>query len=376
MKNVLVNQTSKRKFEHIDIVVKEDVTVSNQCNEIYSEIKLVHSAFPGIDYRDIDTSIEFLGYTLKAPLMITGMTGGHSSVREVNEKLARLAQEHGIAIGVGSQRAMIENKGDLGVIKSYTVVRKIARDVPVIGNIGLNTLSKVSVREVIDAVNMLEADALAIHLNPGQELVQPEGDTCFRRELLDRVRDLIGELGVPVVVKEVGNGLSLEVVRLFSSIGVRYFDVAGACGTNWVLVEGYRAGESGFYDKQCLARKLSKWGIPTPLSVIEARWASPQSFIIASGGVWDGFKAAVNIVLGADMAGFAAPLLRRLLRDGLESASNYIREYVMEFKATMFLTGSSSVSELKGKPVYLSYKVLSMLYSRGIDWARYRRLIS
>ena len=133
---------------------------------------------------------------------------------------------------------------------------------------------------------------------------------------------------------------------------------------------------NGFDDKYMLAQKLSNWGIPTPLSVIEARWASPDSFIIASGGVWDGFKAAINIILGADMAGFAAPVLKRLYREGIKGARLYVKRYIEELKTVMFLTGSKSISELRGKPVYLSSDILSMLSSRGIDWSRYRELIS
>ncbi len=369
------NQTVKRKSEHIDIVLKEEVSYPNQCIDIYNGIRVVHRAFPGIGYNDIDTSIEFLGYKLKAPLMITGITGGNTSVRDVNEKLAVIAEEYGLAIGVGSQRAMLENK-DRDILESYLIVRRIAENVPVIGNIGLNTLKDYSVKEVADLVDTLEADALAIHLNPGQELIQPEGDTFFSSELLGKLEELVDTLSKPVIIKEVGTGLSMEDVELFSSIGIKIFDVAGACGTNWFLVEGYRAMGNGFDDKYMLAQKLSNWGIPTPLSVIEARWASPDSFIIASGGVWDGFKAAINIILGADMAGFAAPVLKRLYREGIKGARLYVKRYIEELKTVMFLTGSKSISELRGKPVYLSSDILSMLSSRGIDWSRYRELIS
>ena len=229
------NQTVKRKSEHIDIVLKEEASYPNQCIDIYNGIRVVHRAFPGIGYNDIDTSIEFLGYKLKAPLMITGITGGNTSVRDVNEKLAVIAEEYGLAIGVGSQRAMLENK-DRDILESYLIVRRIAENVPVIGNIGLNTLRDYSVKEVADLVDTLEADALAIHLNPGQELIQPEGDTFFSSELLGKLEELVDTLSKPVIIKEVGTGLSMEDVELFSSIGIKIFDVAGACGTNWFLV--------------------------------------------------------------------------------------------------------------------------------------------
>lgn len=369
------NETSLRKFEHIDVVLKEDVSIPGFCEEIYSGIRLVHNALPGFNYNDIDTAIEFLGYTLKAPIMITGMTGGHSEVIKINELLARIAQEEGIAIGVGSQRALIENKGVEEVVRSYTIVREIAKDVPVIGNIGLNTLNDLEVSDVEYIVKTLNADALAIHLNPGQELIQLEGDTRFNEDLLEKVRDIKYVIGVPVIVKEVGNGLSMEVVKKFHGIGVDYFDVAGACGTNWILVEGYRALRKGDEKRFFLSKKLSRWGIPTPLSVIETRWAAPSSFIIASGGVWDGFKAGVNIAIGADMAGFAASILRILLTKGYSMAREYVRNYVNELKTLMFLVGASNVKELKGKPVYLSEYVNNLIKSRGIDWSLYLELI-
>ncbi len=364
------NQTVNRKYEHIDIVVKEDIVYPNMCTEIYSSIRLIHNAFPGISYNDIDLSIEFLGYHLEAPLMITGMTGGHASVIKINEALARIAEKYRIAIGVGSQRAMIETE-KASIIESYTIVRKTARNVPVIGNIGINTLKKIDLKHIVNAVDKLGADALAIHLNPAQELIQPEGDTGFTNDLIDRVAELMDLISIPIIVKEVGNGLSMEVVKKFHGIGIEIFDVAGSCGTSWVAVEVYRAEKSGYNDKALLGKKLGGWGIPTPLSVIETRWAAPSSWIIASGGVWDGYRAALNIALGANMAGFALPILRAIVDGGFETGSKYIERYIDELRAVMFLTGSSNVRELRNKPLYVSSNLLSLIRSRGIDWDKY-----
>ncbi len=365
-----MNETVVRKLEHIDIVLKEDTVFPGECRELYESIILVHQALPLVDYKDIDTSIEFLGYTLEAPLMITGITGGHPEATKINEGLARIAEKTGIAIGVGSQRAMIEKSTD-EIKKSYVIVREVAKNVPVIGNIGLNTLHDLSIRDIENIVDAIKADALAVHLNPAQELVQPEGDTRFSRESLGILEDIVRELGVPVIVKEVGNGLSMEVVGLLSSIGVEYFDVAGACGTNWVRVEEYRARRRGARDKVLLAEKLRKWGIPTPQAVMEARWANPKAFIIASGGVWDGVKAAKNIVLGADMNGFAQPVLRKLLESGVDGAVEYVKNYIDELKSVMFLVGASSIKELRRKPFILLDPLKTIIESRRIDLEKY-----
>ncbi len=370
---VLANETMERKLDHIEIVLEKDVVFQGLCSSWYSQIKLIHQAYPGVNYSDVDTSVNFLGRTLKYPLMITGMTGGHRDTIDVNRKLARIASKYGIAIGVGSQRAMAEDSSE-EIQYSYKVVREEAREVPVIGNIGFNSLSKLGVKKVIDIVNSLGADALAVHLNAAQELIQPEGDTFFNEELLGLFKDLVKGVGVPVIVKEVGNGLSMETVSIFHGLGVMYFDVAGACGTNWVLVEKYRAEKRGNKGKTLLAEKLSSWGIPTPLSVIEARWAAPSSWIIASGGVWDGFRAALNIALGANMAGLALPILRALLKGGIESAEKFIENYVMELKAVMFLTGSSDISDLRRKPLYISDYLQSLLTARGIMWSKYMEI--
>lgn len=365
-----MNETMTRKLEHIEVVLREDTVFPGGCNEIYSSIKLVHQAMPLVDYDDIDTSVEFLGYTLKAPLMITGITGGHPEATKINEGLARVAEETGIAIGVGSQRAMIE-KPSGEVKRSYVVVREIARNVPVVGNIGLNTLQDLTLRDVEGIVDEIKADALAIHLNPAQELIQPEGDTRFARDVLGLLKDIVRELSVPVIIKEVGNGLSMEVVEMFSSIGVEYFDVAGACGTNWVLVEGCRAREKGVMDKALLAEKLKDWGIPTPQAVIEARWVNPKAFIIASGGVWDGVRAAKNIVLGADLNGFARPVLKELLESGVEAAMKYVENYITELRSVMFLVGASSIRDLRRKPFIILDPLKTIVSMRGVDIGKY-----
>ncbi|ADI32730.1 type 2 isopentenyl-diphosphate Delta-isomerase [Staphylothermus hellenicus] len=363
----------ERKLEHIDIILKENVDFSDHCSEIYDSIMLVHQAFPKIDLEETDLRIDFLGYTIKAPLMITGMTGGHRNVTKINEKLARLAQELGIAIGVGSQRPMIIYRENSDVLKTYRIVRKTAQDVPVIGNIGINTINDLSINDVEFLIKSIEADALAIHLNPAQEAIQPEGDTRFSDNVIAKIEEVLDNIDVPVIIKEVGNGISMETASLFRSIGIRYFDVSGSCGTNWILVEKYRSRTPEY--KRRIAEILSKWGIPTPLAIIETRNAAPDSFIIASGGVWDGLKAVKSLVLGANMVGIAKPIIYLLLKQGYNKAYEFLYTYIETIRTILFLIGAKNPNEARGKPVVLFEPILSYFKQRKIDLENYIQFV-
>ncbi|MEM2234318.1 MAG: type 2 isopentenyl-diphosphate Delta-isomerase [Desulfurococcaceae archaeon] len=358
--------TMCRKVEHVELALIDEMTYENNCSNIYSDIMLVHQAFPGVSFREVTLTADFLGYSLEAPIVIEGMTGGHPATAKINEKLALLASKAKVALGIGSQRALIENYSE-EVLKTYKIVRDMAKEVPVIGNIGITILGKYSYSKVAEAVNSIDIDALAVHLNPAQELIQPEGDTSFTQDLLDKLADLRKEIAMPVIVKEVGTGLSMEVARVFAKIGVEIFDVAGACGTSWIKIEGARAKRAGDLLRAALAEELSSWGIPTPISVIECRYAVPQSTIIASGGVWSSYKAAINIALGADLVGIARPILKALFNGGVERGLEYLNLFIEGLKAIMFLTGSSSVLELKKKPLYMGSRILSYMRSRGIN---------
>jgi len=360
-----------RKIEHIRIVVEKDVGFPNECSEIYDEIRLIHRAFPGIDLSDVDLSTRFLNYELSAPLMISGMTGGDPVTTKYNKKLAVLAEDFRIAIGVGSERSLIIHRDETEIIRSYKVVREIAKDVPVIGNIGANTLLDLRNEDISYIISSIDADALAIHLNPAQEAIQPEGDTRFNAKILERIEEILDHIGVPIIIKEVGNGLSYEDVSLFYSMGIRFFDIAGACGTNWILVEKYRQKDK---ITTTIADHLSSWGIPTPIAIIEARAAAPDSFIIASGGVYDGLRAIKNIVLGADLNGVARPLIREVYLRGPNAGKAFLETMIKEMKIVSFLIGAKSISELKKKPFILSSYMLSYLEQRGIDLREYKEI--
>ncbi|WP_448578821.1 type 2 isopentenyl-diphosphate Delta-isomerase [Thermosphaera sp.] len=362
-----------RKIQHLEIVVNRDVDFKDRCEEYFNDIILIHQAIPGFRREDVDTSTRFLGYELKAPVMITGITGGARETLEINRKLAQIASQHGIALGLGSQRPILTSSFNSEVVETYRVARDVASNIPLIGNIGFNTLKTLGVQEVKQLVDIVKADALAVHLNPAQEAIQPEGDTDFSLETLSVLREVVKEVGVPVLIKEVGNGLSYEVVRkITTETGVKIFDVAGACGTSWVKVEMYRTvGDV----KKRVAQLIGEWGIPTPLSVVETRLASPDSTIIASGGVWDGLRAVKSLVIGADMAGFAKPVLTRLLKEGFESASGFITEYVESMKTVMFLIGAEKLSDLRKTPVVFGPALRNYVSQRGFSLDKYLEML-
>lgn len=360
-----------RKLEHLELSVRDDVTFEEKCSELFSDIVLVHQALPRLNFNDISTATEFLGYELGAPILIEGITGGIPEAERINTLLADIASRFKIALELGSMRPMIASKFKPEVVRTYKVAREKADDVPLIGNIGAAQLAEVDVTELAYALEVIGADALAVHLNPAQEIVQPEGDRNFGDKLLDKLADLVRSLSKPVIVKEVGHGLSMETVSMLAKIGVKYFDTAGSCGTSWVKIEALRCHEGSLNHVLGLRLHESWWGIPTPVSVIETRAATRSSFVIASGGVWDGVKAAKLLTLGANMVGFARPLVKVLRTGDFEAALRYVDQYIAELKAIMFLTGTRSINEFCRTPVVLGYKLSSYLTFRGIDPLKY-----
>lgn len=362
---------TKRKIEHIEISLREDIVFANNCRDIFDEIILVHQAFPRLSLGEVDITTRFLGYDLDAPILIEAITGGHPQVKSINEALGKIAGKYRIAIGLGSQRPIVTSNFNREIIETYRVVREHAREVPVIGNIGIAQLRELDVEVIKEVVNVIEADALAIHLNPAQEIIQPEGDHDFRVDLLNKVEKLVKELGKPIIVKEVGNGLSMEVARLFSERGIRIFDTAGACGTSWIKIEALRNPADTLQRKLGFLLHDLRWGIPTPISVIETRYSNPSAFIIASGGVWNGVYATKLIALGGDLVGFARPLLKAFFENGFDGMSRFIEQYIAELKSTMFLVGARSIKELRSSPIVLGPWIKNYMEQRGIKPEEY-----
>ena len=331
-----------RKEEHLRICLENDVAGGDN---LWDDLQYVHESIPEFDMDEIDLSVELFGKRLKAPIIISGMTGGCESGRQVNENLATAAEELGIGMGVGSQRAALE-QSDL--VDSYSIIRE--HDIPfVYGNIGAPQLiaqddghDPVDVEAGRRAMEMIGADMLAIHLNYLQEIAQPEGD-LKARGVLQAITDLASEL--PILAKETGAGISRNTALQLKDAGVLGFDVGGAGGTSFSAVEVYRAMDVRDHLRERLGRTFWDWGIPTPVSVELAQVGLP---IIATGGLRSGLDVARAITLGADAGGFA----NQLLRSALEGPEEVIREIELireELKVTMFLTGARDVGELHSR---------------------------
>ena len=293
--------TKNRKLEHIGICVEKDV--EGPLTNFLEYVFLIHKANSEVSIDEVDLKLKFLGKEIEYPIVISGMTGGAPGTERINRELALVAEEFRIALGVGSQRSAIE---DPTLRSTFSVVRDVAKDVPVIANIGAHEFINYEVRVLEDIVSMVDADALAIHLNLPQELVQPEGSVSFRG-FKEKLVGVIDKLSVPIIIKEVGFGLSYEVAKELYDLGIKYFDIAGAGGTNWVKVEVYRAREQGLKIKELLGKHIIDWGIPTAASIVEVRNAAPNSIIIGSGGIRSAYEAIKALRLGSNLIGIARP---------------------------------------------------------------------
>lgn len=332
------DSTGSRKADHLRINIARDVSAKGVTSG-FDDYAFEHQALPEIDLAEVDTSTELLGKRLNAPLLISCMTGGTPEAQRVNTSLARVAQEFGIAMGLGSGRALVENPQTLPTFD----VREYAPDVLLLANLGAIQLNKgYGVDQCRRLMYLLKADALVLHLNALQEALQPEGDTNFRG-LLAQIATLCKELDAPVVVKEVGWGIGPATVRALFDAGVAGIDLAGAGGTSWSEVERYRIDEPW---RAGVAAAFAGWGIPTAQCIREARAAAPKQTIVASGGIRSGLDVAKAIALGADAAGIAGPFLRAA-DVSIDEARDYARELIETLRIAMFCTATRTIAGLK-----------------------------
>jgi isopentenyl-diphosphate delta-isomerase len=334
-------QTSGRKVEHLRICLNEDVQAKGISYGLES-YRFIHQALPEIDLEEVDTSQSLFGRKIAAPILISSMTGGAEWANRINRTLAQAANKWGIPMGVGSQRAAIENPE---LAYSYRI-RELAPDVPLIANLGAVQLNYgYSIGQCLEAVEMLEADALFLHLNALQEAVQPHGNTNFKGLLakISEVCETLAKRNIPVIVKEVGNGLSGTVCRKLWEAGVRGLDVSGSGGTSWSEVERFRVERE--VEKKA-AGNFADWGIPTAQSILWARDACPEATIIGSGGIRNGVDVAKVLALGADLAGLALPFLKAA-EESIEAVDTVIEQLVRELRISMFCIGARTIQELQ-----------------------------
>lgn len=331
-----VTQISDRKSDHIRINLEENVRSGLTTG--LEQYRFTHQALPEVNLRDIDLSQTLFGRQVKAPILISSMTGGTEAARQINQVLAEATHITGVAMGVGSQRVALEHPE---AVESFQV-RKYAPSSLLFANLGAVQLNYgYGIDECQRAVDMIEADALILHLNALQEAVQPEGDTLFAG-LLKKIEKVCKTLPVPVIAKEVGWGFSAEAAGMLASAGVKAIDIAGAGGTSWSQVEMHRAKNES---QARLAAAFLDWGIPTADSIMQVRQAAPELTIFASGGLRSGVDIAKCIALGARLGGMASPFLRAAV-ESLEATTLAIDELSREIRICMFATGTNKLGEL------------------------------
>jgi isopentenyl-diphosphate delta-isomerase len=340
-----VTPISRRKKDHIQINLNEDV--SSAITTGLEKIQLDHNAAPEIDFRKIDLTTSFFNHALKAPLLISSMTGGTSESQKINIRLAEAAQARGIAMGLGSQRAALEDPSGRMTYK----IRSYAPDILLFANLGAVQLNYgCGLDDCSQIVDDVEANALFLHFNPLQEALQPEGNTNFEN-LLPKIEEVCRQLPVPVIAKEVGWGISASVAKRLVDVGIAAIDVSGAGGTSWSQVEMHRAKTEG---QRKVASTFASWGIPTARAILDIRELLPEIPLIASGGLKSGLDISKCIALGADIGGMAGPFLQRAV-DSTDSVIEFIDWTLEEIQICMFATGSPDLQTLhKARLVYSS----------------------
>ena len=333
---------ARRKADHLEVAASGRADFAK--TTLLEHVHLVHQALPELALDEIDLATELVGKRLRAPLVITGMTGGTALAAAVNRDLARAAQAAGVALGVGSQRAMDEHPE----LAATYLVRDVAPDVVLLGNVGAVQALALGPARVVELARRIGADALAIHLNPGQEMIQDRGDRDFRGAL-DAIRRIIDASPIPVIVKETGCGLSAEAARALAGAGVHTVDVAGAGGTSWVAVEAVRAAAGS--GEAALGAELWDWGIPTAVAVVACVRA--RHTVIASGGLRSGLDVARALALGARAGGMAAPMLRAQRAGGADGVREQIERVVASIRTVCLLTGCRAAADLARAPRHL-----------------------
>ncbi|MDO5846092.1 MAG: type 2 isopentenyl-diphosphate Delta-isomerase [Methanocorpusculum sp.] len=349
----MTTQTSSRKLDHLRLCAEQDVVFGDAG---FGDVRLVHNALPECSLDEIDTRVNFLGHRLASPLFIAAITGGHPGTTEINRTLAAAAESRGLAIGVGSQRAALE---DASLEDSFRVVRDTAPHAFVAGNLGAAQLVSYGVEGAERAVEMIDADALCIHLNFLQEAIQPEGDRSAAG-VLAAIRETAHELSVPVIVKETGSGISRETAASLFAAGCAALDVGGFGGTSWARIEGLRAGDK---TAQTLGRTFLEWGIPTAVSVFEVAQVKSGP-VICTGGLHTGLDIAKAAALGADMGGMALALLTPALA-GTDALCAKIDAVIRELRTAMFLTGAQNMEALAHVRYYLTGNVWEMTENKN-----------
>lgn len=360
----MTDEVKQRKIEHVNIALGQDISVAQRAN--WNDVQFVHQALPEVDLDEIDTSLTFLGHTLRYPIFMSSLTGGHPDVISINRNLARAAERYGLALGVGSQRAAIVNPD---VSSSYTITREHAPNTFLIANIGAPQLiaqprhAAFTIEQVEHAITMIGANALAVHMNSLQEATQPEGDRRAAGEAA-ALRTLAGQVGVPVIAKETGAGVCREQALLLRSCGVAAIDVGGAGGSSMSAMEAARSKARGDERTRNIGLLFQDWGIATPVSIVEASVA--QLPLISTGGVRNGLDMARALALGATLVGIGFPFLKAA-SESYEAVCELLETIVAELKVAMQLSGAATIGQLQQTDIVVTGETRTWLVMRGFE---------
>ncbi|MFH1285472.1 MAG: type 2 isopentenyl-diphosphate Delta-isomerase [Candidatus Micrarchaeota archaeon] len=346
------DKTEKRKGSHVRVCLGKNVEACCK-NAGFEDVEFLHVALPELDLERLSTQSRMLGKKLDAPIVIEAMTGGYEEGKKINLALAEAAEEEKVALGLGSMRAMLENEK----LTDTYAVREVAPKIPIIGNIGIPQLKEGDWELINKALMRVEADALAVHINPLQEAIQKEGDKNFELGI-KAIEKACEKITIPVIAKETGAGITREVAEMLEAAGVSMIDVAGVGGTSWSAVEQYR-------DKNA-ASGFEEWGLTTAHSIVEAS-SSVEIPVIGSGGVRSGVDIAKCIALGAQYGGAALPFLKVWEKKGAEGVKELLREWKMQLKIAMFLTGSRDLEALGNAKIIIMGRTSELLEARGYE---------
>jgi isopentenyl-diphosphate delta-isomerase len=361
----LAEETEKRKADHIKICLNEAAQAKDATTG-FADIQFIHRALPEIDKQKIDLTTTVFDHKFSAPLIVGAMTGGTAEATRINAAIAEAVEQLHLGMGVGSQRAAIE---DPKLEKTFAVARKKAPTAFLIANIGgVQLVHGYGVKEVKKAVEMIDADAVAVHLNALHEAVQPEGQTNFKG-VLAKIGEIAGELDKPVIVKETGGGIAAEDARKLEAAGVKAIDVGGAGGTSFAAVEYYRSEVTSM--EHLLGGVFWDWGIPTAVSLVETAQAVKIP-VIASGGVRSGVDIAKALALNACLASVSLPVLQTAV-EGAKETRDLLSLFIEELKNVMFLVGAENVQQLAKTPVVVAGKTAEWLKTRGFSVEGYAK---
>lgn len=358
------NEVKQRKIEHVNIALEQGIGVPQQAN--WQDIHFVHQSLPEVDADKIDTSVQFLNHTLRYPIFISSITGGHPDVTSINRNLARAAQQYGLALGVGSQRAGILNPE---VASSYAVTREHAPDAFLIGNIGAPQLitqekhAPFTLEQVQRAIDMISADALAIHMNSLQEAAQPEGDRRSVGEVA-ALKRLATQVAVPLIAKETGAGVSREQALQLRACGVAAIDVGGAGGSSMSALEAARSQARGDEQTMNIGLLYRDWGIATPVSLVEASCAHLP--LIATGGVRNGLDVARALALGATLVGIGFPFLKAA-SESYDHVCELLEAILAQLRVAMQLSGAATIAQLRNADLVVTGSSREWLTLRGFE---------